>query len=152
MPLAQYSLTIGLCKFLSPGEVVNLEPERFTQLHSFLQIKNCFGTGFRHMHVHRPMIIAVESEPETVLLEDARHVGKVKSTLSGGKYFLVSKFLFLLATRTRHIGSQPPLLPRTNRESPEPQVALRQSPGLSTLGQSGRRSRPDLSCLSSALI
>jgi len=88
MPCFNYTVSVFFRKFLCSCKISNLETMRFSQLYPVFNIKDCFRSGFPHMHMNRPVIIAVKPKFKTILFKDNRHGRNILHATSEGDIFL----------------------------------------------------------------
>jgi hypothetical protein len=74
-------------KLLRLGQFSNLQSLRLSSLDAGLDVEYSLTTSVAHMDVNRPMLVAVEEEPVTVLLENLRHAPNLRSAAGRERAF-----------------------------------------------------------------
>ena len=73
MPLRKDKLPARHSKFLRPGKLSHFQAERFTQLNRAFDIENGLTAAIANVDMDWAMVVAVEEESVSVLLENCRH-------------------------------------------------------------------------------
>ena len=85
MPLLDNEVSVLQCKGLGLRQILHFESLGFAQLDTVLNGEYRFTATMSNMDVDRTMLIAIEEEQESVLLEDLRHVLSLAGDRAGGQ-------------------------------------------------------------------